>query len=860
MKKEKGIALITLVVAILMMLIISSVIIFNTTSHIKMQNLNNMYNDINLLSEKVFLYYSKNKTLPIEEQYYVEADVDWRYKNYGNEDEEENRPEYRFYILDLNKIDKNLKTPTHSMLKYGEYYYDRSKDDTDVYIINETTHQIYYVKGVEMDKVLYYTIPDSENKYKDMYNTLKLDVNPPILEDGLTPIVLNGNVIEEVTDVYGTDWYSYTFGPNLSSWARAKGTSNEDLYMWIPRFTYKVEGTGDNRAYTIVFLKNTSNEAIDGTNVSGAEWNVPVVFTTRDGEELTGRWLSIGNDYKYINSHIDLVKYLYELNGKDNTQGSTNITITGGAYSYSNPIIPKGYKTIQSSASWVSSNGTRVDGWNKGNGWDEGLTIENGETGVQYIWVPIASTAEYDTWYTSHAANLSNFVASDLQNQINLYSGFYITKEKVNDRATILYLADEKDNRQGTENIKLGAGKFAYNNPVIPAGFRAIDTPDASWNLLQDGTVEGWNEGLVIQDTLENEYVWVPVDGENIKFEQHEYVKTAATEQSLNPVNIDTNNTADTGNGNWRTYKYRNFMDWKNMMVTGKSGSYYVYEDKMPERVASVNKYGGFYIARYEAGIIPAEDGVQHRITSQNNNANQAPVSKKNYVVWNRISQINAGLACNKLNDITGYSSVNAGLVDGFAWDAMMSWFETDGKSVTNSTGYGNHYTTSLKESNVIYYPFIYEYNTSTGSGIKWYEDRYFKNSGNTEVELKAVNMTTDAQKEEVKQILGVTTLNSGSTYRRYIELATGTAECTKVNNIYDLAGNMFEWTLEIGNHSTENSNQSRETQTSENAFAVLRGGSFGYSGSYPVCSRDGGSTVASTYINIGFRSVLYIK
>ncbi len=35
------------------------------------------------------------------------------------------------------------------------------------------------------------------------------------------------------------------------------------------------------------------------------------------------------------------------------------------------------------------------------------------------------------------------------------------------------------------------------------------------------------------------------------------------------------------------------------------------------------------------------------------------------------------------------------------------------------------------------------------------------------------------------------------------IEIPTGSYEGSKLRNIYDLAGNMYEWTTEVGDHST---------------------------------------------------------
>ena len=44
------------------------------------------------------------------------------------------------------------------------------------------------------------------------------------------------------------------------------------------------------------------------------------------------------------------------------------------------------------------------------------------------------------------------------------------------------------------------------NDPIIPVGFRAVDTKDAVWN-----TDNGWRNGIVIEDEDGNQFVWIPV-------------------------------------------------------------------------------------------------------------------------------------------------------------------------------------------------------------------------------------------------------------------------------------------------------------------------------------------------------------
>ncbi len=64
-KNNKGITLVTLIFAIVIMLIISSIIIYNANTGITTRALNNMYNDIKILKDRVDIYYAKYGTLPI---------------------------------------------------------------------------------------------------------------------------------------------------------------------------------------------------------------------------------------------------------------------------------------------------------------------------------------------------------------------------------------------------------------------------------------------------------------------------------------------------------------------------------------------------------------------------------------------------------------------------------------------------------------------------------------------------------------------------------------------------------------------------------------------------------------------------
>ena len=54
---------------------------------------------------------------------------------------------------------------------------------------------------------------------------------------------------------------------------------------------------------------------------------------------------------------------------------------------------------------------------------------------------------------------------------------------------------------------------------------------------------------------------------------------------------------------------------------------------------------------------------------------------------------------------------------------------------------------------------------------------------------------------------------NDKNEFDTRIEIPTGSYEGSKLRNIYDLAGNMFEWTTEVGDHSTADSEPANITR-----------------------------------------------
>lgn len=236
-----------------------------------------------------------------------------------------------------------------------------------------------------------------------------------------------------------------------------------------------------------------------------------------------------------------------------------------------------------------------------------------------------------------------------------------------------------------------------------------------------EGNIE---TGAIIEDKDGNQFVWVPVN-EEIKYERVLFAHNGedTVQEEFDRINMNDIN------------------------------SYNSDFDK------SIEKYKGFYIARFEAG---KEDG------------NNLPVSKANVLPWTQILWQKARELSISMYGENDYFQTD--LVNSYAWDTTCIWMEKAGINVDDSTSYGNYQNSSDGLNKVV----------ETGSNDRW-----------------------------------------------------------KSNNIYDMAGNAWEYTTEeYGDHEK---------------YHMGRGGGYWNSGNvYPISTRATSEDVAD--LNIGFRVVMYLK
>ena len=381
------------------------------------------------------------------------------------------------------------------------------------------------------------------------------------------------------------------------------------------------------------------------------------------------------------------------------------------------------------------------------------------------------------------------------------------------------------------EKVSDGAGGVV----PIPSGFYYVGGTAKSGTVISDNLADKdkyKGQELVGTDLSGNQFVFIPVNGIDLKYEQdhkydgkYEYAYT--TELS----------------------GYTSQSDWSD--DSGES--------------TSVKNYGGFFIGRYEAGY-PDEIKEGTIVKTKDSATGKVPVSKARVVSWNLVSQTVAKTASESMYN-TDDSKVKSKLVDSYAWDTTCKWLKNSGiikddsAGKVSSTSYGNYYDSTFTiPKGTLYAKHLYLNKKKDGVSSNWYfwnggAGKYSYGIVNDEKGMKVGVKTGETVPENATRPEGAEDAASNYyTADGRIEIATGSSDDTRTNNIYDLAGNMWEWT-------TETKTRKNNSNSTDYTFAVLRGGSFDYSGSnYPVVYRSGSGAVSSALVNVGFRTVLYIK
>ena len=308
--------------------------------------------------------------------------------------------------------------------------------------------------------------------------------------------------------------------------------------------------------------------------------------------------------------------------------------------------------------------------------------------------------------------------------------------------------------------------------------------------------------GLVIKDANGNEYVWVVVPKTTAVYKTTGLGKTTFTDADYTSIEKDlkdyTSTYSETG------YSDTWYADNKNEGWLSETE----YKTLKNSMLKSVYENGGFYVGRYEAGIVenrtlygPTNSDGKYTIEGM-----PTPVTKADAYPYTWVTRTQAQNLASNVNSGTKISS----LMFGVQWDLVLAFMSKDTAKITSTDDLTTNSTT------------IGNYNDNLWT-IKNAKAQYSSNSGST------FNACPNPFKKE-----------SNSS----ILLTTGADSSFSVQNIYDIAGNVSEWTLEW---------------TSSTGYScTFRGGSYIYNGSnIPAAYRNYDAPLNARFY-VGFRLSLW--
>ena len=424
------------------------------------------------------------------------------------------------------------------------------------------------------------------------------------------------------------------------------------------------------------------------------------------------------------------------------------------------------------------------------------------ENGIMTMYVTIAVVT-----FTIILVALFSLAVATRRNQIKTLIKVKEVYEQDNNKKEQIYLAKK-------EQIERQLPRTKDTVPYYPDDTFEKD-PDT--NL---------NDGLVIRDSNGNEYVWIEVP-KSLYADSSYNTKTTTADQK--PTKSTDYDKIEYCLHKYTDYYRRNKYDGTTLTdytdtycsdaTTGLTSAQYT--DLKQKMLKSVYENGGFWVGRYEAGITTNR--------TAKGDVTVAPISKAGTVDTPVYPYIY--VTCNQAQTVANMLTTNdytSSLLFGVQWDLVLKHIEV--KEVAKGTALAT--TQNALRSN----------STSWGN----YRDAGFIINRGKYADCKTwkqsttwtpYNQTTSNNfvKNGVKQVQSNT---------NGILLTTGASDVCKKMNIYDLAGNVEEWTLEYTNNSANS--------------CARRSGNYQTSGSnIPASSRN--LNPATTSVGtVGFRTALF--
>ena len=305
------------------------------------------------------------------------------------------------------------------------------------------------------------------------------------------------------------------------------------------------------------------------------------------------------------------------------------------------------------------------------------------------------------------------------------------------------------------------------------------------------------DNGLVIEDGNGNQYVWVEVPKNTTVYPTAGLNITNFTDDEYTKIENDLHTY---------TSVYRNGTGRKDTWVADNNNTgwfteseYYAQKKTM---LKSVYQNGGFYVGRYEAGIGTNRMSIESQVDGKYPVPTTAPVTKADAYPYTYVTRTQAQNLASNVNSGTKTSS----LMFGVQWDLILAFMHTKG-NVSNNEINENSVNLGNYRDNI--------WNITNKNA------KYSVEDGNNYINCPY-------EKKQAENIL----------------LTTGSSEKFAHMNIYDIAGNVWEYTLEYTGNTTRP--------------CSLMGSYYQYKGTIPVSTRGYLTATNYNFYDLGFRIVIY--
>lgn len=346
LRQEKGITMMALVVTIIILLILTSVLVFNTQDSVYIKRLNNLYSDIELLRSKTDEYYNEYGQIPAKIKY---TNIDTLKNVLSTKNDTGD-----FYVIDLEAMEGIT-------LNYGKDYENvknlpkneetNANNYTDLYIINENSHNIFFVRGIEI-------------KEKDTVKTYYTDYTEPD---------------ETTVDIRYVDG------------------------ILIPDGYYYIEKTKDSSGNETIVISNNKEENVNLNQTNQFTWEKQISQITEVPSSVTLE--NNQEDYQFISSVNNFKGYF------KNTEGKVRYVVVNEeqwseAYTKDTEYKDKNGDTV------TIPEGFKISMADTMNTVKKGLVVKD-ENDNEWVWIEVPedvfTTANNDTDYDNIKADLIEY-------------------------------------------------------------------------------------------------------------------------------------------------------------------------------------------------------------------------------------------------------------------------------------------------------------------------------------------------------------------------------------------------------------------------------------------------------------------